>query len=347
MAKETWSEISFQDVANVARRVEMVLAQGSGQRSDKRPRHSGEFSGGCGPHMQYSNQPAYSAPPAPISAPPLQSFQGGYLGRQGQFQGQQSQHPRSCYTCGDPRHIARFCPRVSSSSQHQGSRVVVPAPGVPPAAQPDRGTVSVCIRDASVLFDPGSTYSYVSSYFASYLVVPHDSLSAPVYVSTLLGDSIIVDRVYYLRMVVIGGLETRVGLLLLDMVDFDVILGMDWLSLYHAILDCHAKTMTLALPGLPRLEWRGTPSHSSSRVISYMKAPRMVEKGCLAYLAYVRDSSAEVPSMDSIPVVYELPEVFPADLPGMPPDRDIDFCIDLALGTQPISIPPYRVPRQS
>lgn len=69
----------------------------------------------------------------------------------------------------------------------------------------------------------------------------------------------------------------------------------------------------------------------------------MVEKRCLAYLAYVRDSSAEVPSIDSLPIVREFPEVFPSDLPGMPPDGDIDFCIDLALGTQPISIPPYRM----
>ncbi|XP_070004302.1 uncharacterized protein [Nicotiana sylvestris] len=120
----------------------------------------------------------------------------------------------------------------------------------------------------------------------------------------------------------------------------NVILGMDWPSPYHAILDCHAKTVTLALVGLPHPEWRGTSGHSSSRVISYMKARRMIEKG---YLAYIRDSSTEVPSMDSTPVVRKFPEVFPADLLGMPPNRDIDFCIDLAPGTQPISISPYRM----
>ncbi|XP_070025911.1 uncharacterized protein [Nicotiana sylvestris] len=175
------------------------------------------------------------------------------------------------------------------------------------------GIVLVCSRDASILFDPGFIYSYVSSYFASYLVVPRDSLIAPVYVSTPMGDFIIVDRVYH------------------------------WLSPYHAILGCHAKTLTLAFPGLPRLEWRGIPGHSTSGIISYMKSQRMVEKGCLAYLAYVSDSSAEVPSMDSILVVREFLEVFPADLPGMPPDRDIDFCIDLVPGTRPIFIPTYRM----
>ncbi|XP_070028675.1 uncharacterized protein [Nicotiana sylvestris] len=127
------------------------------------------------------------------------------------------------------------------------------------------------------------------------------------------------------------------------MVDFDVILSMDWLSPYHRILDCYAKTMILALPGLPLLESRWIPGHSTSRVISYVKARHMVEKGCLTYLAYVRNSSAEVPSMDSVPVFREFLEVFPANLSGMPPDRDIDLCTDLALDTQPISIPPYCI----
>ncbi|XP_070025276.1 uncharacterized protein [Nicotiana sylvestris] len=127
------------------------------------------------------------------------------------------------------------------------------------------------------------------------------------------------------------------------MVDFDVILGIDWLSPYHDILDYHAKMVTLALLGLPRLEWRGTSGHFTSRVISYVKARHMVEKGHLAYLAYVHDSSVDVPSIDSVPVIHEFLEVFPTDLPGMTPDRIIDFCIDLAPGTQPIFISPYRM----
>ncbi|XP_070022984.1 uncharacterized protein [Nicotiana sylvestris] len=176
------------------------------------------------------------------------------------------------------------------------------------------GIVPVCHRDASIPFYSGSTYSYLSSYFASYLGMPRDSLSAHVYVSTPVGDSIIVDRVYRSCAVIIGTLDTSVDLLQLDMVDFDIILGMDWLPPYHAILDCHAKMLTLAFPGLPRLEWRGTPGHSPSRVISYVNARRMVEKGCLAYLDCVRDSSEEDSFMDSVPVVCEFPEVFPVDL---------------------------------
>ncbi|XP_070049115.1 uncharacterized protein [Nicotiana tomentosiformis] len=72
---------------------------------------------------------------------------------------------------------------------------------------------------------------------------------------------------------------------------------------------------------LPRLEWKGLSVSASNQVISFLKARRMVEKGCLAYLAYVWDTTAETPVIDSMPVVREFSDVFSSDLPGMPPDR--------------------------
>ncbi|XP_070040805.1 uncharacterized protein [Nicotiana tomentosiformis] len=149
--------------------------------------------------------------------------------------------------------------------------------------------VSIFHRDASVLFDLGSTYSYVSSYFAPYLDIIRDSLSSLIYVSKPVGDSIFVERVYGSCLVVISGFETRVDLLLLSM------------------------------------------------------AKRMVEKGYDAYLAFVRDDSVDTPTIESVPVVRDFPDVFPAYLLGMLPNRDIDFGIDLLSGTQPISIGPYRM----
>ncbi|XP_070010677.1 uncharacterized protein [Nicotiana sylvestris] len=186
-----------------------------------------------------------------------------------------------------------------------------------------------------------STYSYVSSLFARFLVISPKPLGTPVHVSTPVGDFVVVDRIYRSFVVAFCGFETRVDLQLLDMIDFEVILGIDWLSPYHAVLDCHAKTVSLVMPGLPRLEWKGSIVDTPSRVISFLKARHMVKKGCLAYLAYVRDTTTESPTIDSVPVVREFANIFPFDLPGMPPDRDIDFCIDLALDTKPISISLY------
>ena len=57
----------------------------------------------------------------------------------------------------------------------------------------------------------------------------------------------------------------------------------------------------------------------------------------------VRDLEFEVLPIDSVPVLKEFLEVFPDDLPGIPPKREIDFDIDLLSDTKPISIPPYRM----
>ena len=126
-----------------------------------------------------------------------------------------------------------------------------------------------------------------------------------------------------------------------EMDDFDVILGMTWLSPQFAILDCNAKTVTLAKPGTDPLVWEGDYTSNPVRIIFFLRAKKIVSKGCLAFLA--RDDTTQVPSIESISVVREFLDVFPADLPGLPPDRDIDFCIDLEPGTRPISIPPYRM----
>ena len=134
--------------------------------------------------------------------------------------------------------------------------------------------------------------------------------------------------------------DTWVDLIILGMVDFDVIFGMDWLSPYNVVLDCNAKTVTLAMPGIPRIEWKSASGSNPSKVISFIRAQKLVERGCLSYLAFIRDTSVEPPSMDSVPVVHEFLDVFPSDLPGVPPNRDIDFAIDLEPGTKPISIPP-------
>ena len=194
-----------------------------------------------------------------------------------------------------------------------------------------------------MLFDPGSTFSYVSTYFAAKFDMICDSMTVPIRVSTPVGKPLVVDRVYRSCLVSLAGYDTWVDLIILGMVDFDVILGMDWLSHYHAVLDCNAKTVTLAMPGVPRVEWKSVSGSYPSKVISFIRAKRLVERGCLSYLAFIRDTSVEPPPTNSFPVVQEFLDVFPSDLPGVPPDRDIDFAIDLEPGTKPISIPPYRM----
>ncbi|XP_070045360.1 uncharacterized protein [Nicotiana tomentosiformis] len=139
------------------------------------------------------------------------------------------------------------------------------------------------------------------------------------------------------------GRQTSADIVELEMLDFDAIMGMDWLAACYAIIDCQEKTTRFHFSGEPVLEWVGNTVTPRGRFISYLKARKMIIKGCIYHIVRVRDIDVEIPTLQSIPVVKEYADVFPNELPGVPPEREIDFGIDLLLGTQPISIPPYRM----
>jgi len=74
-----------------------------------------------------------------------------------------------------------------------------------------------------------------------------------------------------------------------------------------------------------------------------LKACKLISKGCIYHIVRVKDVESETPPLESVPIVREFPEVFPDDWPSFPPEREIDFVIDLIPDTKPISIPPYRM----
>ncbi|WMV19957.1 hypothetical protein MTR67_013342, partial [Solanum verrucosum] len=95
--------------------------------------------------------------------------------------------------------------------------------------------------------------------------------------------------------------------------------------------------------GREKLDWEGVYKPKPAKVISLIRARKLVGQGILAYLAHIRDVEVESPSIESIPVVSEFKELIPTNLHGMLPDRDIYFYIDLELDTCPISIPHIRM----
>ena len=214
-------------------------------------------------------------------------------------------------------------------------------------ASPDvvTGTLSIFSHDVYALIDPGATLSYVTPFVAKKFGIEPKLLREPFAVSTPIGESIIARRVYYGCLVRVCGRDTLANLIELEMVDFDVIMGMDWLSSCYATVDCRSKIARFHFPGEPVLEWKGNSLMPRGRFISYLKAQKLIRKGCLYHLVRVKDLEAEkqMPTLQSVHVVNEYPDVFPDELPGLPPTREIDFGIDVDPGTQPISIPPYRM----
>ncbi|KAF3632101.1 hypothetical protein FXO38_26286 [Capsicum annuum] len=104
-----------------------------------------------------------------------------------------------------------------------------------------------------------------------------------------------------------------------------------------------SKILVEALSISTLMVWRDSTSAFRGQLISYLRARKMISKGCVYHLVHVKDSSSESPSLESILVVNGYSDVFPKDLLGIPPKRKIDFGIDLLPDTQPISILPYRM----
>ncbi|KAM1241348.1 hypothetical protein ACFX2J_046555 [Malus domestica] len=155
------------------------------------------------------------------------------------------------------------------------------------------------------------------------------------------GDKCYVDSVYPGCPVMVEGVVMPANLIPLDIVDFDVILGADWLHYNRAHIDCYGKSVTFYRPGLPEVTFVGERSGVRHGFISAMRARKLLSKGCQGYLAHVVLIDVVPNSVEQVGVVRHYLDVFPDDLPGLPPDRDVEFSIDLLPGTDPISLTSY------
>ncbi|KAG8491584.1 hypothetical protein CXB51_014656 [Gossypium anomalum] len=197
------------------------------------------------------------------------------------------------------------------------------------ASSPDViiGTFTLSDTNVIALIDPGSTHSYICETLASSKTLPVESTEFVIRVSNPLGRYVLVNKVCKKCPLVIRGSCFPADLMLLPFDEFDVILGMDWLTVHDAIVNCKRKTIDLRLPA----------------VISSMLAQKCARKRCETYLAYVLNDKELEKKPELVPVVCEYPDVFPEELPGLPPVREVEFGIELVPGTTPILIAPYRM----
>ena len=205
------------------------------------------------------------------------------------------------------------------------------------------GTLSIDKLKARVLFDSGATHSFISPYCAKKLTSDKILMKDPMTIGIPVEKTIIVKYMYPECVVEVEGKIFPADLIELQVLEFDVILGMDWLSENYASIDCHDKCIRFRPVAGAEFMFQGDRSEALTHLISVMKAERLLQKGCQGYLAYVMSGEAEPVDVQEIPVVREFPDVFPKELPGLPPDREVEFNIELVPGTNPVSIAPYRM----
>ncbi|XP_039136414.1 uncharacterized protein LOC120273778 [Dioscorea cayenensis subsp. rotundata] len=204
--------------------------------------------------------------------------------------------------------------------------------------------VSIFFKDdAYVLIDSGSERSFVSTAFSCHADRIASPLDCELLIQTPLGEEIVREVVFQGCPIKVKGVDFEADLIPLEMRDFDAILGMDWLNRHKASIDCFKKEVTLQSSHGLSVVFEGERKVLSRCVISSVEARKLVRKGCEVYLAHIVDTRIVGPNVMDVPIVQEFEDVFPEELPGLPPDREFEFAIDLLPGIAPISIPPYRM----
>ena len=148
------------------------------------------------------------------------------------------------------------------------------------------GNFQIFDTTVHALIDLGSTHSYICTDIPNLGKLLRSETEYDILVMNPLGHSVIVNRVYRDCPVKIREYEFLGDLIELSFREFDVILGMDWLSRHQAIVDCRMKRVTLRTPNEEEVTFIGERSNHLSNVISAATARTMVRKGCEAYLAY-------------------------------------------------------------
>ncbi|KAL0534634.1 hypothetical protein IC582_028925 [Cucumis melo] len=172
------------------------------------------------------------------------------------------------------------------------------------------GTLPILGHFAFVLFDSGSSHSFISSVFVRQMCLEVEPLGSILFVSTPSGEVMLSKDKIKACQVENANHVLDVTLLVLDMQDFDVILSMDWLSSNHASIDCFRKEVVFNPSSAVSFKFKGAGTVVLPKVISAMKV--------------------------------KYPDVLD-ELRGLLPPREIDFAIELELGTAPISRAPYRM----
>ena len=248
-------------------------------------------------------------------------------------------------------HISQAGPRGQSMGRGRGrgpqagtsgvqGRVYAFAPQAESADQPViQGTFLLSRQWARVLFDFGASHSFIAASVVIELVLEVETLEEPFYVSSPLGIRARIGMICRDCKLEISGTLLTVDLRIMDMSEFDVILGMDWLTAYRVVIDCKRRRVTAYTQDGTRVVFQGDKHDILPQTVYESRCQGQL----VGWLASLTLEDEERPDFDLPRVVCEFVDVFPNELPGLPPQRVVDFGIELHPGTSPISMTPHRM----
>jgi hypothetical protein len=182
---------------------------------------------------------------------------------------------------------------------------------------------------AEVLFDTGAMHSFITASWVEAHNLPITTMSTPIQID-LAGGRIRADSICLNVSVEIRGIVFPANLIVMGTQGIDVILGMNWLDKYQAVISCDKRAIKLMSP-------------LGEEVVTELVLPEPKKGSCYQMAV----DSSEADPLEIIKVVSEFPDVFPKDLPGMPLERKVEFAIELLPGTAPFLKKPTECLDQS
>ncbi|GKB77948.1 putative reverse transcriptase domain-containing protein [Tanacetum coccineum] len=134
----------------------------------------------------------------------------------------------------------------------------------------------------------------------------------------------------------------KIDLMPIELGTFDIIIGMDWLVKHDAVIVCGEKVDRIPY-GNETLTVEGDKCSSRLKVISCIKACKYIERGCHLFLAHVTENKPKEKRLEDVPIIHNFPKVFPDDLSGLPPPRQVEFRIDLVPRAALVARASYRL----
>ncbi|GKA08656.1 putative reverse transcriptase domain-containing protein [Tanacetum coccineum] len=250
--------------------------------------------------------------------------------------------PIKCNKCGKIGHKARECWSKEANCPARNN------PGGNGARDQNLGPNVVTgmfllnNRYAKVLFDSGSDKSFVNVAFSHLIDIEPVKVDHSYEVE--LADGRVVSTNTILRGCALNLVNHlfEIDLMPIELGTFDVIIGMDWLVLHDAVIVCGKKEVHVPLKKRT-LVVKGDDGVSRLKVVSCMKVKKYVDRGSYLFVAQVVEKEPAERRLEDVPVICEFPDVFPEDLPGLPPSRQVEFVIELVPGAAPVARAPYRL----
>ncbi|XP_021971541.1 uncharacterized protein LOC110866707 [Helianthus annuus] len=247
--------------------------------------------------------------------------------------------------CGDTTHLHNQCPQLNQEQQlaTRGRAFNINANQGRNDNDIVNGTFLVNNLYVSILFDTGADKSFVTVEFGSLLNNARSKLPKSFSVEIANGKSILVDSILSGCSLTLNDHVFAIDLMPMQLGSFDSIIGLDWLHKNHVEIACHENYVGLPLLSGDTLHVYGDRPSAGLKLMSCTQANKCLRKQYFTFLAHMVEQKGKGKSVSDVPVVCDFPDIFPEDLPGLPPPRSINFCIDFIPGSTPVAKAPYRL----